>query len=453
MKTFYKSLIVIFYFFIVLNSNAQNHFDVEIYGGLNKNYFQAGESSTFPEMDFSIPLAQHVGLNFLPRITENWQMSIQTEWMRSAIRLGAPEFNSRNIYNSYGNYAIGARYNLDRGNKAFYFQPGIGISINNFTQVAPDGFRFEYRRDVQVIARGEVGVKFYNSKRNYFLVGLRHQQGFGSTEPYGAQGIFDMPISGRNSYTGIFMGYGINTDNWFKSKREIEKTPRLKREHPWADGIYIMGSASLRRVFNPIKDVADDFQNVSVASMAGIGYRYGDFSMETGYAGFRGRNVYQLLSPEGIPINTSHRSFSVATIPITLRYDRRLPLDKNIRLGASFTTHIPVSYQNPGEDFTSVSGIRTLDNVEFPYEKQVTGLMTTSQDVLFNSGIYTEMPFFGAGLLTFKASINYGSPIFDRAQVNYQVNGLPDAFESQGNLNGMMLEMEYRLPLHHIFKK
>jgi hypothetical protein len=454
MKTFYRGLIVLFCFFIVLNSNAQNLFDIELYGGVNKNYFQVGESATNPDLQFSSPMGQHVGFNFLPRISQNWQLSIQTEWMRSAIKLEYNDFpNIMNQYNHYGNYAIGARYNLEKEKHAFYFQPSVGISMNNYLDPLVDGFGFQNKRDVQFVARAEAGVKFYTKKRNYLLVGLRHQQGFASTTPYGSEEWVGLPLTGRNSYTGLFLGYGINTDNWSKSRRNYEKTTKPKIENPWSDGLYLMGSPSLRKVNDPVNDVSDDFQNVSTSYMFGLGYRFGDFSIEGGYANFRGRNVYQLFNPEGIPINTDHRSFSVSTLPITIRYDRQLPINKKIRVGASFTTHIPVGFQDSGLGVANSGGTRIIDGVAYPYESQMTGLAANPRGVFFNSGIYTEMPLFRTGLITFKASRNFGSPAFDRVQVDYEVGGVPGSFQSQGNLNGWMLEVEYRLPLHHIFKK
>ncbi|WP_373523419.1 hypothetical protein [Aquiflexum sp.] len=141
MKTFYIGLIVLFFFLIVQNSNAQNRFDIELYGGINKNYFQAGESATNPDLQFSSSLGQHVGFNFLPRISQDWQLSIQTEWMRSAISLEIPSFvNIRNQYNHYGNYAIGVRYNLEKEKNAIYFQPSVDISMNNYLDSLVDGF-------------------------------------------------------------------------------------------------------------------------------------------------------------------------------------------------------------------------------------------------------------------------------------------------------------------------
>ncbi|WP_114748459.1 hypothetical protein [Pleomorphovibrio marinus] len=453
MKTFYRGFIVLFFFSFVSNVRGQNKLNVELYGGFNKNYFQAGEPVANPDLQFSSPLGQHAGLNFLPRISDSWQMSVQTEWMRSAIRLDNPFSTGNNQSNNNGNYAIGVRYNLEREKHAFYFQPSVGISVNNYLEPMEGIFGFTSKRDIHFVARAEAGVKFYTKKRNYLLVGIRHQQGFASSNPYGSENWVGMPISGRNSYTGLFLGYGINTDNWSKSKRNLDKTPKPDMDNIWAKGIYVMGSASLRRVTDPIHDPTDDFQNVSTAYGFGVGYRFGDFSAEAGYAGFRGRNVYELSNSEGIPVSANHRRFIASTIPITIRYDRQLPISKKIRVGATFTTHIPVVFENGGEGVVNYAGARIMEGVTFPYEVQRTGLPVNSTGVFFNSGIYTEMPLFRTGLITFKASRNYGSPAFDRVQVDYQVSGVPGSLESQGRLNGWMLDVEYRLPLHHIFKK
>jgi hypothetical protein len=36
-------------------------------------------------------------------------------------------------------------------------------------------------------------------------------------------------------------------------------------------------------------------------------------------------------------------------------------------------------------------------------------------------------------------------------QVDFQVSGVPGSLESNGNLNGWVLEVAYRLPLNNIF--
>ncbi|WP_158856185.1 hypothetical protein [Lunatibacter salilacus] len=449
MKTIFKGLLVIFCLSIGFNANSQNLFNVELYGGLNKNYFQTGEPTANPDLRFSGPLGQHAGINFLPSIGQNWQMSIQTEWMRSAIRLENADFNSSNRYNSYGNYALGARYNIDKITHVFYFQPAFGISINNYLEPMEGAFGAYSKRDIHFTARAEVGAKIYNKNRNYLLLGLRHQQGFGSGNPYGSEQWTDIPISGNASYTGMFIGYGINTDNWFK--RSMVKIPKPEIENPWSDGIYAIASGSLRHVIDPVYDPTDDFQKVSTSYMVGLGYRQGDFSVESGFSHFRARNVHELLSPEGISVTVSHRTFAVSTVPVTLRYDRQLPTNGKIRLGASFTSHIPVGYRNSGADFINSAGSRFVDGVEYPFESQRTGFASNSRRVFFNSGLYTEMALFRTGMITFKASRNYGSPTFDRVQVDYQVSGVPDSFETKGDLNGWLFEVEYRLPLNHIF--
>ena len=449
MKTIIKGLFVILFFSVGLNANSQNLFNVELYGGLNKNYFQTGEPTANPDLQFSSPLGIHAGLNFLPKIGPNWQMSIQAEWMQSAIRLENGNLNSGKRTNSYGNYALGARYNVDKNTHSFYFQPAFGISVNNYLDPMEGVFGAYGRRDIHLVARAEAGVKIYNNNSNYLLFGIRHQQGFISGNPYGGEHWTDIPISSNASYTGLFMGYGINTDNWYKRSRT--KIPKPEIENPWSDGIYVMGSASLRHVLDPVNDPTDDFHNVSTSYMVGLGYRHGDFSVESGFCHFRARNVHELLGPEGISVTVSHRAFAVSTVPVTLRYDRQLPTNGKIRLGASFTSHIPVGYHNSGAGFINSAGSRFVDGVEYPFESHRTGFESNSRRVFFNSGLYTEMALFRSGMITFKASRNYGSPAFDRVQVDYQVNGVPDSFESRGDLNGWLFEVEYRLPLSHIF--
>jgi hypothetical protein len=247
------------------------------------------------------------------------------------------------------------------------------------------------------------------------------------------------------------MGYGINTDNWYKTKRNRRLTPQPEMVNPWTDGIYVMGTASLRLANHPENSLTDDYQKFSTSYMFGLGYRYGDFSVEGGFAGFRGRNVYEILSPDDISVSISHRKFSVSTVPVILRYDRQLPISKSVRLGASFTTHIPVGFQNSGQNVTSAAGSRIINGVTIPYESQRTGLDANPKGVFSNSGIYTEMPLFRMGMITFLVSRNFGSPAFDLVQVDYQVSGVPGSLESNGNLNGWVLEVAYRLPLNNIF--
>jgi hypothetical protein len=451
MKVFFKILTILFLLSFGWNARGQHHFNIELYGGLNKNYFQTGEPVTNPNLQFSSPLGQHAGLNFLPRIGHNWQMSIQSEWMRSAIRLDDTNVSGRNNrYNSFGNHALGVRYNLNKTTHAFYFQPAVGISVNNYLEPTENFFGAYSRQDIHPVARAEVGVKIYNRNNNYLFLGLRHQQGFGSGTPYGSERVTDIPISGNASYTGMFIGYGIDTENWFK-KNSRDKISPAEIENPWTDGIYLMGSATLRHVNDPVYDPTDDFQNVSTAFMLGMGYRFGDFSAEGGFSRFGARNVHELLSPEGISVSISHRQFAVFTVPVTLRYDRQLPANDKIRIGASFTSHIPIAYRNSGADFITSAGSRMVGGISYPFESQRTGFESNSKRVFFNSGIYTEMAIFNTGMITFKASKNYGSPTFDLVHVDYQVSGVPASLESRGNLNGWLLELEYRLPISHLF--
>ena len=114
-------------------------------------------------------------------------------------------------------------------------------------------------------------MKFYTKKRNYLLVGIRHQLVFASSNPYGRENWVGMPISGRNSNTGLFLGYGIHTDNWSKSKRNLDKTPKADIESPWSEGIYVMGTASLRLANHPENNLTDNYQKFSSSLMFGLG--------------------------------------------------------------------------------------------------------------------------------------------------------------------------------------
>lgn len=111
-------------------------------------------------------------------------------------------------------------------------------------------------------------MKIYTKNSNYLLLGLRHQQGFGSSTSYGSQNWTDIPVSENISYTGLFIGNGINTDGWFEDANRT-KAPMPEIENPWSNGINFMGTASLRRVIDPVYDPTDDFQNVSTAYMLG----------------------------------------------------------------------------------------------------------------------------------------------------------------------------------------
>ncbi|MCH7408260.1 hypothetical protein MM239_02545 [Belliella sp. DSM 111904] len=215
MKTCFTAIIVLIGFLFFNRVEAQGLVDLELYGGLNVNYFEMGQFSNLPDTELSSKLGLHAGANLLPKISEKWQLSLQGEWMRSGVHVETTSLNENTIYRNYGNYAIGARYNFNKGKRAFYVQPSVGISQHKYNEVLP-GFAFQEQREAVFMARVETGVKFYTRKSNYLNIGLRHQQGFDNTTPYGREAAGGLPLTSNNSYTGLFVGYGFSSKSWFK---------------------------------------------------------------------------------------------------------------------------------------------------------------------------------------------------------------------------------------------
>ncbi|MCH7400593.1 hypothetical protein ACFOUP_11530 [Belliella kenyensis] len=215
METCFKVIIAFIGVLFFTRAEAQGLVDLELYGGLNINYFEMGQFSNLQDTELSSRLGQHAGANLLPKINEKWQLSLQGEWMRSGVHVETTNLNENTIYRNYGNYAIGARYNFNKGEKAFYVQPSAGISHHKYNKRLL-GLVFEDYREVVFVARVEAGVKLYTRKSNYVNIGLRHQQGFDGTTPYGSEETGGLPLTSRNSYTGLFVGYGFSSKSWFK---------------------------------------------------------------------------------------------------------------------------------------------------------------------------------------------------------------------------------------------
>ncbi|MDO9553432.1 hypothetical protein [Rhodonellum sp.] len=459
MKNKYRIFVLSLFGLAAIPSFGQHNFDIELYGGPSYSYFKTQAVSAESDIKFSNLIQPHIGINFLKKIAPNYQMSLQGEYL--ARRVGfresgagySYENNSSIFNNNFMNLSVGVRRIWEKSNYNLFLQGSVGgifdRELNDYSFIQPT----DIRTKVSMMGRVEAGVQF-PIKNNYLVLGVRHQQGFREFENLNfSNDNVQLSLNGSGSFTGLFVGFGINTDMWSKENRKPKDSKKASLDNPWSDGLFVMGAASLRKKDNPINDPTDDFQNVSTSSSLGLGYRWKDFSMEAGYSKFRGRNVFEMISEEGIPVSAYHRKFQVSTIPFTLRYDRHLPFSEKIRFGISFTTHVPVNSNNEGENTMGVSGVRTIDGVGYPYSSEIKGIKTNSKGVFFNSGFYAEMPLFRTSLIAFKASRNYGSPAFDRASVNYQVNGLPKSFENNGTLNGWLLELEYRLPINNLLKK
>lgn len=196
--------------FSSINASAQGLVDVELYGGPIQTYLREGSGINASGYESQNPITAHLGINLLTRITDNWQITLQSELFRVTQHFTGEIMGQRREQNygsrHFGNFALGARYSVLRGKNEFFFQPSFGIlpyteSNNNFLY-------YESQRKTSVTLRGEAGIKVYNKRENYFVFGLRYQQGLNRLQQHDFS---DMTFSQYGSYTGLVIGYGINS--------------------------------------------------------------------------------------------------------------------------------------------------------------------------------------------------------------------------------------------------
>lgn len=444
---------------------AQNKFSLEFFGGPQMNYNQMTFTPEQPGIEVRTPWNYNFGINFLTRIKSNLQLSFQAEYARNSQKtINYPDypdlessFERQLFAESLGNYSVGLRYNWEKESYGFYLQPSLGITVNNYYDIipvdstSPGHYYGETKAKIIPNLRLEAGYKYYTNRRNYFLVGLRHQQGLQKLNPLSysrGQSGYSTEISRSGSYTSLFIGYGINFDNWSKSKRQeyknkVKESKEIKRDRAWSSGAYLIGSGFLRFRPKSEREANLEFSHITSGNLVGLGYRLNSLSIESGFATFNFAN--------SIPIPEHNtrvvlNSFSLHAVPLTLKYDFLIGDKNRLRIGPSFSTYI---ITGNGEDFTKKGGFGGSD-FNFTYVAQSSGL---NGKVFYNLGVYAELPIFNTSLINFKVSQNFGSPKVGTVDLTGQVNGDPVDFESSGSLNGFMLEMGYKLPLNLIFKR
>lgn len=223
---------------------AQDILNIEIYGGPAFTYMgfenQPAELNS-PHQPYQ-KLTIHGGVNFLPRISPNWQLSIQAEMFARSIAIknaqgsaGAGMEYVGPAFYELPTFALGARYTQDYQKWGFFFQPSVGISLLPIElrnpNPLPEGVFPYFERTssasnpIGLGLRAEFGAKRYFPSRNYFVMGVRHHQGLLETDEYFQSSTIpgeprvDVSGTSRSSYTGIFIGFGFNTDNWRPKRR------------------------------------------------------------------------------------------------------------------------------------------------------------------------------------------------------------------------------------------
>lgn len=459
---------LIFFGLIIGQSSAQSRLKLEMYTGPQYGY-QKLLNDTRPSIDFQTNVANHLGLGFLYGVNSDWQLVVQSEFTGLAYSYNFypnfPDVGDARRFQVRGgqlwNHRIGLRKTWEKGNYAFFVQPSVGITMNRYAELNEadtlGGFNFfTYRTSTVGSLALETGVKFYTKNKNYFTIGLRHQQGFGVLNPKDFNWVNNVPVSiiqRRGSYTGLVLGYGIDfkgkaqeTKDAWKSGREERKNE--KRAAAWGNGAYLGVTGFLR--FRPkIERLPNlQFSNIYGGNEILAGYTFGSLSIESGYG--RMSAYTRATIGNGTDLGDFSTSYSVGMIPLRLRYHYDLGNQNKFRIGVSsaalytLETHYlgrsSIGFTTGNSDFEG-----TLIRIN-PLEQQSKG------KVFFNGGIFTEISIFNSSMLTFNVSKNFGSPDVGLVNFSGQFKGEPVDLNASGSLNGWIMELGYKLPLKSIFK-
>ncbi|WP_143960449.1 hypothetical protein [Litoribacter populi] len=197
---------------------AQQTIELELYGGPAVSHFSAEVGMHREEFSFLTPISGHFGVNLLTKLNDKFQIATQLEYMQStweyerSLGTGGTYTTAARINRSL-NYSIGLRYNHQVKNKIFFAQAGFGGSRFLYGDFLSQ--RMNQSKE-HLTFRVEVGTRIYNKRNNYFVLGLRHQQGINRHTVKNPEPIFNTPpntLRDRGSFTGLFVGYGIGSNN------------------------------------------------------------------------------------------------------------------------------------------------------------------------------------------------------------------------------------------------
>jgi hypothetical protein len=451
-------------FFFSADSLGQSKIKMELYGGPQFSY-QKTETLQGPQLNTTSKLDYHLGINFLFGIRDDLQLSFQSEILRPNFRFDYyPNYPSLttsyqvNRIDGFGNYRLGIRKTWEQGKHAFYVQPSVGFTVNNYWDFSSsDSAAFLIANKATKLVGNvglEAGMKFYTKSKNYFLVGFRHQSGLSQLNPLEISNFAGTnslaQVQRRGSYTGLFVGYGID----FKGRTQEEKAKvragrtegKLgKRELAWGSGPYVMVNGLLRFRPKSEREPNLEFSHISGGYEFLGGYTFGSFSVESGYSKFNAFTNVNLAA--GVNVNTA-TNYSVSAIPVRFRYHLDIGDKKRLRLGASLAAFYTLETNGIAwyeRGVGSSSGNTTYSLTSVPLDQDSQG------KVFFNAGVFAEIPIFNSSMMSFNFSRNFGSPEVGKVNVSGEVNGEPVNFDASGSLNGWVMEVGYKLPLKVIF--
>jgi len=447
---------------------SQEKFAFEFYGGPSQAFLAY---EIIPRNDFISPSNEpswHIGTNFLWKFKSDWQLTAQLEFFKRELGTFAYSSPADTIqitgYSTEGIplLAVGVRKNW--GN--LYLQPSVSLMrspsvLDRYEKDEswngiPLGVRSE--SDYGFGLRLEGGLKLYNRRGNYFLGGLRYQQGLILMDKMNAAVRYNERIEhvlsaeSRGTYAGLFVGYGLNGHNLKSAgsrspKRLYNDSKLLKHDLSLEDGFYFMVYGGLRRRENPLSNEYF-YSNTSGQFQAVLGYARNQFSFETGYGNFSYNANYQIDFDGVEALVMSWEHYDMPVIPLTFKYQIPLNDQNTVRFGPSFSTYFALKDQSDSWFTSKGSGATITDEKEFKYTSEVYSDREIEHGrFAFNAGMFAEMLVFNSSFLTFKISRNFASPDFVKINGNYIIDGTPVSIESSGNINGFLFDIGYKLPL------
>lgn len=446
------------------DSIAQSKLKLELYGGPQYSYQQSLTDAGQP-LNIAVPLDYQLGVNFLHRLGEDLQLTFQLEMTSVNFNFDyypqypslTPSYQGK-MFDTFGNYRLGLRKTWEQGKRAFFVQPSIGFTVNNYWDFPrTDSATFILANKATKIVGNvglEAGMKFYTKRKNYVMVGLRHQSGLGSLnsiEIFNYAGNSEASVQRSGSYTGLFVGYGIDFKGRSKEERLEEKLGKVekrseKREIAWGSGPYIMVNGLLRFRPKSEREPNLEFSHISGGYEFLGGYTLGSFSVESGFSKFNG--FTNINRPNWFNVQTNN-NFTVSAIPVRFRYHIDLGDKKRLRLGASLAAFYTL--ETRGLSLYERGGGGNTGNSLYSLTFTPVGQNSYGK-VFFNAGVFAEVPIFNSSMMTFNFSRNFGSPDVGKVTVSGEINGEPANFDASGTLNGWVVEVGYKLPLKTILK-
>lgn len=441
-----------------LDLHAQSRLKMELYGGPQVMYQRSTDQ-------IRNPLNYHLGINWLYGIKDDFQLVLQAESARANFNYNwYPNFPSSSpaikafYYDSFGNFRIGLRKSWDKGNKAFFIQPNVGITINNyfdFSSVASTSPFVASKESKNVGNLGlEAGMKFYTGRKNYITLGIRHQSGLSALNSaevsWGIPQQNQILVERSGTYTGLFVGYGIDFKGRTREEKATAKLEKIdqktkRREMAWGDGVYLSISGSIR--FRPRDERVPnlEFSHITSGYQYLLGYTRGRFSLESGYSRQLANNHLNILGE----VVKTQQGYSVGAIPVRVRYHKVIGDKNRLRLGSSIAGLVTIGTHNLseiGQERRDRNGLSLYQLNSIPLEQTSVG------KVFFNAGLFGELSVFNTGMITFDLSRNFGSPAVGRENITGSISGAPVNQIRTGTLDGWLLEIGYKIPINRFIR-